>query len=42
MGKKLKNTGKYLLWGGVSVALLYFSFRGVNWTGETPLTACPS
>ena len=32
MGKKLKNTGKYLLWGGISIALLYFSFRGVNWT----------
>lgn len=31
MGKKLKNTGKYFLWAGVSVALLYFSFRGVNW-----------
>ena len=32
MGKKLKNTGKYLLWIGVSAALLYFSFRSVNWS----------
>ena len=31
MGKKLKNILKYLLWTGVAVALLYFSFRGVNW-----------
>ena len=31
MGKKLKNILKYVLWTGVAVALLYFSFRGVNW-----------
>lgn len=31
MGNKLKNTVKYLLWAGVAFALLYFSFRGVNW-----------
>ena len=41
MGKKLKNTGKYLLWIGVSAALLYFSFRSVNWSDfATALKNC--
>lgn len=31
MGKNLKNIVKYLLWTGVAAALLYFSFRDVNW-----------
>lgn len=41
MDKKLKNTLKYLLWTGVAVALLYFSFRGVNWKDfGTALKSC--
>ena len=41
MGKKLKNTGKYLLWISVSAALLYFSFRSVNWADfATALQHC--
>jgi len=31
MDKNLKNILRYLLWISVSAALLYFSFRGVNW-----------
>lgn len=31
MDKKLKRTLQYVLWTGVAVVLLYFSFRGVNW-----------
>ena len=31
MGKNLKRILQYILWTGVAAALLYFSFRGVNW-----------
>ena len=31
MDKKLRNTGKYILWIAVAAVLLFFSFRGVNW-----------
>ena len=31
MDKKLKNILKYILWTGVAVVLLYFSFRNVKW-----------
>ncbi|MBQ3440057.1 MAG: flippase-like domain-containing protein [Bacteroidales bacterium] len=31
MDKKLKRILQYILWTGVAAALLWFSFRGVNW-----------
>ena len=32
MDKKVANILKYILWGGVAIALLYFSFRSVRWS----------
>lgn len=41
MNKNLKKNLQYLLWICVSIALLYFSFRGVNWQDfGTALKSC--
>jgi len=41
MDKKIVNILKYILWGGVAVVLLYFSFRSVQWSDfAAALAAC--
>ena len=41
MDKKVVNILKYILWGGVAIVLLYFSFRSVQWSDfAAALAAC--